>query len=215
MKFKPYSVNHKLMNNLPPLPSKEALSILVDKVILGDQEAREKLIKHFLLIARQCIGTILAVYPIYQKELEEMISEAAFQVVDIVDKISHGNRFEPKLMSYVAVTIFQQVNEMLSSINSIKIPLTTQRRMRSQGKEFPISFSDESINDISHDYTDSDFEVREALEEVISTPIERKIIELRESGYTDIEIGETLGLSQSTICLLRLNLYQRYLEVTR
>lgn len=215
MKFKSHSVNHILMNNLPPPPSKEALSTLVDNVIAGDQEAKQQLIRHFLLVARQCIGTILAVYPSYQKELEEMVSEAAFQVVDIVDKISKGSRYEPKLMSYVAVTIFQQVNEMLSSINPIKIPLTTQRRMKGHGKEFPVNFSDEEIDDISHDSTDSDFEVREALEAVISTPVEQKIIELRESGYTDTEIGETLGLSQSTICLLRLNLYQRYVEVTR
>lgn len=215
MKFKPYSVNHALMNNLPPYPSKETLSSLVDSVIAGDQEAKQQLIKHFLLVARQCIGTILAVYPQYQKELEEMVSEAAFQVVDIVDKISHGNRFEPKLMSYVAVRIFQQVNEMLSAIYPIKVPLTTQRRIKGQGKEQPVNFSDEEIDDISHNFTDSDFEVREALEEVVSTPVERSIIELRESGYTDTEIGGTLGLSQSTICLLRLNLYQRYLEVTR
>jgi len=204
------------MRDLPPLKSKSELTNLYNLTILGDLTAKQSLIQNLLLIAKRGVGTILAIYPGYQKELDDMVSEAALAVVTLVDEIANGKRQidSSKLTNYVAVTVIHRVNEMLAHNTIIYVSDRTQRRMWWLGKENPIKMTNETVEGIITSDTFNDFEVREALETIISTPIEKKIIELREAGYTDKGIGDLLGLNQQTINVLRFNMFQRYLEVT-
>ncbi len=217
MKFEPVQFKHPLMDGLPAAPSKEALIDLLDLTIVGDSSARQQLIQHLLLVAKRCVGMILAVYPTSRNELDDMVSEAALVVVDVVDRIKNGLKVNPiKLSNYTAVTVLHHVNEMLAeNESSIRVSDRTKRRNYNSGRENPVKFQDEALDNIPTPDCESDFEVRDALEAVISTPIERRIVELREASYTDSEIGELLGISQQTVSLLRFNLYQRYLEVVQ
>ena len=211
--------HHPLMPYVPEA-TKEALVDLINLTVIGDETAKQQLIQHLLtVIAKRCIGMILSVYPGYINELDDMVSEAALEIVSQVSNLSQivpANNVDPtKFMNYIAVKVLQQVTEMLSQNELIPVPKTTKRRKWHQGKETSITvFRDAALDNIPSSI-DSDFEVREALEEIISTPIERKIIELREAGYNDREIGELTGLRRQTVDLLRFNLYQRYLEVTQ
>ena len=212
----PTNFYHPLTDGLPPLKSKSELIDLYNLTTLGDLSAKQQLIQNLLLVAKRGVGTILAIYPGYQKDLDDMVGEAALTVVTLVNEIAAGRRQidSGKLANYVAVTVIHRVNEMLAHNTVIYVSDRTQRRMWWQGRENPIKMSDELIEGIVASNTESDFEVREALEAIISTPIERRIIDLRESGYTDRRIGELLGLNQQTVNVLRFNMFQRYLEVT-
>ena len=160
---------------------------------------------------------ILAVYPSSRNELDDMVSEAALVVVDIVDRVQKGLPINPsKLSNYFAVAVLWRVNEMLAETESaIRVPYTAQRMNHRLGKEKQAQFQDEILEYIPSPDCDDDFEVRDALEAIISTPIERRIVELREASYTDAEIGALLGIRQQTVSLLRFNMYQRYLEVVQ
>jgi DNA-directed RNA polymerase specialized sigma subunit len=213
MKLEPLMFNHPLMDNLPSVPDADKLGEIVTQIYWGDQKAKELLIQYLMLVAKRCVGTILAVYPGNWNELEDMVSEAALTVVTLVDKFITGDPpvHHTKLLNYTAVAVLQQVNEMLMKNSVIPIPVMSQIRNWKKGKEALVKFSNDALDGVPVD-TESDFEFRDALEAIISTPIERRILELREAGYTDAEIGEEVGLSQQTISLLRLNLYQRYVE---
>src|SRR5271157_2717088 len=108
MKFEPVLFRHTLMDNLPSAPSKERIIELLDRLIIGDKVAKEILIKHLLLVAKRCVGTILAVYPGNKNELDDMVSESTLVVVDLVDRLAKGLIVDPvKLMNYVAVAVLQ------------------------------------------------------------------------------------------------------------
>jgi hypothetical protein len=217
MKFEPVLFRHPLMDGLPSAPDKEVLLDLLNLTILGDTSAKQQLIQHLLLVAKRCVGTILAVYPSSRNELEEMVSEAALVVVDITERLIRGLQIDPtKLSNYTAVAVLWRVNEMLAETESaIRVPYTVQRTNHSLGREKVAQFQDETFDNLHAPECGSDFEVREALESVISAPIERRIIELREASYSDREIGVLLGVSRQTVTLLRFNLYQRYVEATQ
>lgn len=214
--IEPRYFSHPLMDNLPPIPNEEELKDIVDRVSAGDNSAKDQLIQHFLLIAKRSSGMILTVYPGGISEIEDIVSEAILIVVEIVERIRKGTLiYSEKLLNYVAVLVIQGVNEMLFESRVIPVPRTTQRRNWRQGKEPLINFSMEEMDTIPSSTGDTDFEGREALNAVICSPVERQIVKLREEGYNDAEIADVLGLWQQTVNLLRINLYQRYVEATQ
>jgi len=218
MKFEPMMFKHPLMDGLPSIPAKDVLVELLNLTVLGVQDSRQQLIKHLLFVAKRCVGTILAVYPSSQTQLDDMVSEAALIVVDTINKIAEGQlSINPdKLCNYTAVTVLQQVNEMVAEYETaITVPYATQKWNYRQGRDKPVQFQSESLDKIPAPATTGDFEVREALDAIISTDVERRILDLRESGCNDNEISEILNLSRQTVNLLRFNLYQRYLEATQ
>lgn len=221
MKIEPVQFKHPLMDNLPAAPSKEVLADLYNLMLLGDNLAKHQLIQHLLLVAKRCIGMILTMYPSSRRELDDMVGEAALIIVDRLDKLKRGARqvdklFPLKISNYFAVVILQGVgNRLTENEMDIKIPSATHRLYYQTGKTLPVQFQNEVLDSIQASNCESDFEVREALETIISTPIEGRIVELREASYTDSEIGELLGVSRQTVTLLRFNLYQRYLEATQ
>jgi hypothetical protein len=211
--LKPKPFNHPLMDRLPPIPDNDRLETLTNLTMAGDTVAREILIQHFLLVAKRALGIILAIYPLHMRNLDDMVGEAALIVVTLVDQIHSGDLvYNDKLLNYVATVVLSRVNEMLSEGHVIRVPFTTQRRLWNTGKEPLVEISSEEISLIPSPPTATDFDVREALDVVICAPIERQIVDLREAGYSDLEISEVLGFTQQTVNLLRLNLYQRYLE---
>ncbi len=214
--LEPRFFTHQLLEELPSVPNDEGIKNLVARVVLGDSVAKELLIRHFLLVAKRGLGMILAVYPGYFKDLDDMVAEAALVVVTLVDKIRSGHLlYNPKLLNYVAVTVLHSVNEMLVESSILPVPRSTQRWNWNHGRESPVKFSDEEISMIPSPTTATDFEAREAIDSVICSLIERQIVDLRAAGYMDSDVAAAVGVTQQTVNLLRLNLYQRYVEATQ
>jgi hypothetical protein len=209
---------HPLLATMLDPPSDQELRDLVARTLVGDTYARHTLIRHLMTVARKCIGMILSVYPSRYNDMDDMVSEASLAIVDLVERIANGDSPAPsdRLFSYAAVMILRQVNEMLITSVVIPIPDASYRRNWRQGREQPIRYTDLQLDTLPvTNNPENEVDIRDAFDVIVSTPIEKKILELRESGYSDADIGQVVGVSRQTITLLRLNLYRRYLDATK
>jgi len=181
------------------LDDDEKLEVL-ERVRARDPIAIDRMIKSHIRLVFLLVNRHLYNCPHYGPDL---VSVAILGVVNCVHKIANG------LMSNhnnVTGYITQHIHGLLQ---------------REIGKSRVVPTPRSVPNIVTTNYgapsrrTNSDdgstlVDLRDALEHLAKNRRERRILELREKGYTDQEVGKALGISQWSVRRIRLELYRRF-----
>jgi len=192
---------------------------LVAKIRTQDKAACDYAVLGLTVLGLQIVGRYLAV--MQSDRLADDLAGAALEgIVDAIHRVSTGEAMieHENLRGFVVETIHRFVSEELDRVTLVRVPGRSKRRFLAADENFvepqQVSFGDPSI--VRRHVTTAgvaDVEIRELLDRVIENDQQREIIKLRQEGLTDTEIAETLGLSKTSVFVIRRDLETRFLEL--
>jgi DNA-binding NarL/FixJ family response regulator len=148
-----------------------------------------------------------------------LVSAALEGITDAVHHVSSGEGLtHDNLTGYVTDYIHRYVSRALEDQHTVRVPRTTMQDARAQGRTLicpsRVGFDDPALARrlAQHDEL-YDFEIKELVDKVVQSDMERKILELRQSGHSDAEIATELSLSKTSVFLIRKQVERRFLEL--
>lgn len=203
---------YKWIEDYPALPTEETCG-LVDELRKTDtRELRDKII---MGNARLVLFKVSAYVSLYRQTLhlkDDMVSAGFLGLTKAVNFLADPEVSHTESPSgLMALFIHREIGQLIEKSNLIVIPLRT--KIRNDLKEIKVN------NFSEHDYdlprNDCSDDLREVIWNLTETEYERQILNLRESGYTDLEIAERLDLPASTINLIRRELFNQFKALTQ
>lgn len=224
--------------DLPAPPTKEELDSLVPNLINGSLEARDEIVlKHIRLIS-EISGRYVA--SIHSTRLaDEFISSALLATVTVVEKIRLGIKkmYDNNITGVIVEAVHSAISKTLEQTPIISVPGSTRRSAILEGKEPPLTpkcfhlnnserrsveeFDPEANVDKQGWWRDTvrrklilEIEIRECLDQVIQSPLERDIVELRTTyvdgkPMSDRKIADHLGINCATVNIIRRDIGER------
>lgn len=188
------SVSDPLGNaETPPQIEKERCSELVVKLKAGDKSVTNELILGHLRLAIYIAGIYSRLSP---KRKRDLLCEAYLALVEATNKADKDWHVNVEYTRYIAFTIHRACVNYYYADRLIRIPQTT--RCLHKIKDKKILTEQELPNRINVSPL-SVMILNEKLNESITTERERIVIDLKKQGYTQREVGEILGLDQTSI----------------
>lgn len=210
-----------LMDNI------EARRVAVLQLIAGDATHLHALCEHYAYIARESARYIYYLRGVKSVPLEDVEQQAHFLLVDALSRkvrgseresladVNHHPKYEDCLgvRPYLITTIRKKLQDFITESGIIKVPHSTfeEARIKKYGeKQIPVVESMFGING-GQEFTKPDAEpiegetpeetimLREMVERLRLTYLERQILEMRTQSYTLEEIGHCLGKDKATI----------------
>lgn len=202
---------------LKPLTEDE-IPALVEKIKTQDQDACDYATLGLIVLGLQIVGRYLAVMG--SDRLADDLAGAALEgIVDAIHRVSIGKvEIHSTFRGFVVSNIHRFISDELDRQELVRVPGRTIRRKLAEGDEFlrlqQVSLGDPSI--VRRHVTQSgirDFEIKELLDRVLENDQQREILRLRQEGMTDQEVADALGLSKTTVFVIRRDLETRFLEL--
>jgi len=135
---------------------------------------------------------------------DELNSAAVEGVIIAVDRILKGHLTHNDATPYIIKFIHHLINLCVS-----KQPIVPSPRNRNNTKSH-------SFLDVHAHHDNSGIAgIKETLDCIIRTRRERRIVDLRIKGYTDVQIGAIMGMPHQTIQRLRKILRKRFERLTQ
>ena len=135
---------------------------------------------------------------------DELNSAAAEGVIIAVDRISKGYLKHNNATGYIVKFVHNSIIQTWA-----KQPIVPSPRNRNNTETH-------SFLDIHANFDDSKvISIHETLDCIIRTQRERRIVDLRIKGYTDVQIGAIMGMPHQTIQRLRKILRKRFERLTQ
>ncbi len=134
---------------------------------------------------------------------DEMVSGAMLGIVTAVDRFKGGSITHDNITGYIIHYIHQICSESLRLDCVIPVP---------QHNDTKIIICPITDNNIEATATTIG-EFYETLEYITHTEIEKDVVFLRQQGYTDSEVANTLNISRPTVTKTRKRLLERFNNV--
>lgn len=214
---------------------------LLPDLLLGDVAVRERLILNYVRLSLTIVSRYLFV--LGSNSLSEDLSSAAIlAVTKTIDDVQNQKilMYDNNLTGVVVEHIHRAISLTLEHIPLIRIPGSTKRTWKKNGKEvrsapkcIPLKDASGSASFEAYMLQDDEWtprqgwwkggykkpdliesEIMECLSKVLGNETEREIAKLRQNftnhkPMSDREIGERLGLSHTTIYLIRKGIAER------
>lgn len=183
----------------------------------GDANATERVILGHVRLAMQIVGRYL--HRLKSDRLSDLLVSAALEgIIDAVHRVSAGSMEHDNLSGYVTDYIHRYVSRALEDVPTVRVPRTTQQSARYRGETVRrpsrVGFDDPDLLRRTAKHDDiNDFEIKEIIDKIIQSDLERRILELRQEGQTDAEIATALSLSKTSVFLIRKQVERRFLEL--
>ncbi len=192
---------------------------LLVKIRSKDRAACDRAILGLSLLGLQIVGRYLAVMG--SDHLSDDLAGAAFAgIVDAIDRVAKGEAkmLHDNLRGFVVSNIHGFIADEINRQAVVRVPRSTQSAKRRAGEKIvkptQVDFDDPAIEQRgSTPSCASEVEIKDLLEHVIESDQEQKILSLRQEGKTDEEIADDLGLSKTTVFVIRRGLENRFLEL--
>lgn len=191
---------------------------LVIRLRNQDPEAIEKATLGLTRLGLQIVGRYLAVMR-SDSLADDLVGAALEGIVDAVHRVSTSEAMtdHDNLRGFVVSTIHRYISEQIEKHSMVHVPGRTMRRKRKAGADVlepsRIDFDDPRVIRYRADYSrEREFEITDLLERAIESDEEREILRLRQEGFGDQEIAEQMGLSKTTVFVIRRGLETRFLE---
>jgi RNA polymerase sigma factor (sigma-70 family) len=187
--------------------SKENMDVLAEQLRLGCEKTRTRMIEGYMPLVHSKVNKWLKLYPGLAYVADDMISEGYFAIVRAIESIQVGERPDSSnVTAYVSAAIVHGIGEFLDNNHTIRVP-------RSSNKDIPTM---EPIFETGsfHAYHD-EIELQDLLETACRTNEDKAIVNLLSRGYTEREVGNRLDIAQSTVNILRREIYDRFTQLER
>lgn len=216
-KVKGLEFRHPLFQaGLKPI-TPERVAVILPSIRSGDKKACEEAILGHTLLALQIVGRYLRRLDSDQ-QADDLSGAALEGIVVAIDKVAHGSMSHDNLTGYVTETIHRMISDYLVHAKLIYVPRETIRDAKRQGRQLPKLLKRVTLEDAAEQKASDvmlESEVDEILSKLFNSDTERKIIECRREGMSDADIASFLGLSKTTVFLIRKEVESRFLELIR
>lgn len=192
---------------LNKIESKETdLPALMARLRAGEREAKDEAIKFFI---RKALA-IAHGYSVYgnSETFHDFASVAIEGLIVAINRVAAKERPETdNINGYLSDCIHGHLSDYIAENHSVRIPARTQRHRKDLKVSFLPFDEQEMFSKI-----ENDIEIKEIIEKLPQSEREREILDLRLQGYVDSKIAEMVGLSHTSVFLIRRELQQRFLE---
>jgi DNA-directed RNA polymerase specialized sigma24 family protein len=208
-----------LTSKIPKALDREQNERLYARVMAGDDKAREEMIEGNMPLVIAKVDAYVGCYPQAAYLRDDLHSAGFLALVKAVNTMAeHDQPSNVNPTGYISVAITHEITratEKESAMGLTNVP---------ESEEGPVSNRD--VPEVGHDIPDSTtdvnesavqglFELRDMLESCCESDKERTLVRMREEGYSDREIAETLGLPHITTFRLRKELEERFNQKCR
>jgi len=213
------SYDYELTNKIPKALDREQNQQFYARVMAGDDKAREEMIEGNMPLVIAKVDAYIGCHPQFAYLRDDLHSAGFLALVKAVNTMAeHDQPSNVNPTGYISVAITHEITRVVekeSAMGLTSIP---------GSEEGPVSDCD--VPQVGHDIPDSTadvnesamqglFELRDVLESCCESDKERTLLRMREEGYSDREIAETLGLPHITTFRLRKELEERFNEKCR
>ncbi len=196
---------------LPHPLSPEEESALLDKISLGDNDAKDKLVEHNLRL----VVFLAKKFESSGLDMEDLVSVGTIGLIKAINSFKRDKQI--KLATYASRCIENEILMYLRKLSKRKAEVSLDEPLNVDGEGNELLLADILGTDSDAIYTHVENEVeRQLLEEGLSrlSKREQQIIEMRfgldgEDERTQKEVADMLGISQSYISRLEKKIISR------
>ncbi len=175
---------------------------LLKKVREGDKVAIDKMIFSHILLALSITNRYKGTRGLNSYG-HDLSSAAIVGVVTAVNQIAKGKMINhDNVTGYIVIYVRQFIADAINHYPTIYTP-------RRKNNEIVKPLSD-SLSRRDSQSSIQELETWDLIDSLTDNETEKKILKLREEGYTDDEVGNLVGLSRSQVFRIRHDLFQRY-----
>lgn len=201
--------------DLPASIPEEEKAELISKISKGNLEAAHRAVLSHVRLALNIVGRYMVVIDNTSRS-DDLVSAAVEGLCHGVNKIREEGLPHVNLTGYLTENIHRFVSEHLEHFPVVRVPARTKRRHKGKVLQPATCELTEAVIEKQFDKKSkmiSKIELDEILEKVIQSPMEREIIELRMEGRRDDEVASLVGLSKTTVFLIRRELENRFVTL--
>lgn len=188
---------------IKPLTRKQNAA-LYERIRQGDEAAINEMIEGNIALVIVTVSNYIKRNPTFQYMQDDLQSACYLALTHTVNQLRTVNVANP--MGYIYESLRTGMVNTIWDSQAIVVP----RNQRSSSNPRKVRARMESF--LEPDHTDV-INLRFLAQACCESPTDHTIIEMREQGYTDLEISKTLDVDRATVCRARLSVYGRYREV--
>lgn len=195
-------------------------------VVAGDAAAREEMIQSNMPLVLVKVQSWLGSNPEWSHLRDDLLSQGFVGVTQAVNKMANPDTeddvAEPvencNPTGYISLYIYHRLGELIDIEQGIRVPGRSLRRKLGDGSmtAAPVKESSLTVEDLLDAQGQQDPRSMIDLEDEINgcceTATERSIVEHRANGSSDEEIAAILGVSKTTVYMMRREIYARFLS---
>lgn len=176
--------------------------------------AKHRVVQGHMKLAMSLVAEFAVRSPL---KTDSMVSVALEAMVDGVEMIASGSIDHhvpnPNVTGYLITTIRGRVTKYLAGDGIVRCDPQTYKKLREAGAYLPVV-----VFDLSASHTripvlsSSRMEYTDLVQNIVEDDRERKILDMRLSGESDVSIGQKLGLSKVRVGQLRKKIGDKFLE---
>lgn len=188
---------------------------LISEIKGGSIGAGHRVILSHLRMTLSIVGRYMACLD-NQSKSDELVSAAVEGLVSAVNNIRENGLPHDNLTGYLVENVHTYISTAIEKFPTVRIPGRTKRRHK--GK-FVTPTTAELTDKVIDQHFDrkisqsSQIEADEMVEQIVQSPRERQVIELRIEGYKDAEIAKLIGLGTTTVFVIRTQLQERFISL--
>lgn len=197
--------------------TKDGNCILYAAVAAGDPAAREEMISRNLPLVAKKVRDYLGRFPHFKPLRDDLASAGFLALTKAVDAICRGALIDsPHPTSYLSTSIQRAIEEAADSEVDPLVPSRTRRHARRTGVPvWTLTRSPHRAEELR--LTVDPFRLcglRDLIDDCCESDRDRKLVRMREEGYTYAEIADVLQQSASTIHDADRRIYRRFLRLS-
>lgn len=213
IKSRSSSYDHWLRSqDLPERLARPESEVLAD---LRRGAARDEAVLGHIRLAMQIAGRYIAKLNRSDKA-DALVSAAILGLAEGVQKVISGSMKHDNLVGYLVEQMHFAISKELEDERMFGAAARTRRWRRQNGIQKPDIKQETLTDEITTTNGETEiFEINEAIRSLNLSDSEREIVDLRVQGFRDDYIGNVVGLSSHSVCMIRKDLQTRYLGATK
>lgn len=191
--------------------SRESNEQLYPRVAAGDKAAIRQMIEGNMSLVVDKVDSFIVCFPKIAHLRDDMISGGFIGLTEAVNRMAEtGPKDSPNPTGYISFWVKKHIGLVVDGEQANGASSWTIADRKNKGKELshqvPMPNVEQFIDPTAM------VELRDLIQACCETEEDRVIVEMREKGYVDKDIAETLGLPLTTTYMMRRAIYERFLE---